>query len=135
MSRIYHIDGTSPAPTPDTIFVFGSNLDGRHGGGAALAAFRYWGAEAGIGIGRRGASYAIPTKDELIETLPLGEISKRVADFLVFARSNADKFFFVTRIGCGLAGYADADIAPMFRGAPGNCSFAEEWRLYLDAAS
>lgn len=77
-------------------------------------------------------SYGIPTKDENIQTLPLEAIKAFVDSFLKDATRHKDKEFFVTRIGCGLAGYKDEQIAPLFKGAPHNCSFAEEWRPFLE---
>jgi hypothetical protein len=112
---------------PRTIFVFGSNLAGRHGKGAALYARQHHGAVYGQGEGLQGDSYAIPTKDAHLRTLPLVEIAARVETFLTFARQfNAT--FVVTRIGCGLAGYTDAQIAPMFASAPSNCILPDGWR-------
>lgn len=110
------------------IFVFGSNLAGRHGKGAALFAKMYHGAVYGIGVGLQGNSYAIPTKDEYLNTLPLVVINKYVEDFLIFAKINPKMQFYVTRVGCGLAGYKDSDIAPMFFNAPVNCELPEGWR-------
>jgi hypothetical protein len=112
------------------IFVFGSNLAGRHGAGAALFAYRNHGAKYGHGIGLQGSSYAIPTKDFSIKTLPLDMISKHVDKFLKFVHEHQGMTFNVTRIGCGLAGYADSQIAPMFKGAPMNCNLPEGWRNY-----
>lgn len=113
---------------PHEIFVFGSNLAGRHGGGAALTAARLFGARRGIGVGRCGQSYAIPTKDERLRSLPLLAIESYVRAFLFHADlcngySSAlgrptNWIYLVTPIGCGLAGYNPEDIAPMFRGAP-----------------
>lgn len=110
------------------IFVFGSNLAGRHGKGAALHARQNCGAKYGVGVGRTGNAYAIPTKDERIQTLPLERIAPHVADFLSYARANPALEFEVTRIGCGLAGYTDSQIAPMFAGAPDNCKLPDGWR-------
>ena len=126
----YHPDGTAPAP--DEIFVFGSNLSGIHGAGAAKAAVDKYGAILGVGQGLVGRSYALPTKDERIQTLRLERVELFVAAFKQHAIDNPDKKYFVTRVGCGLAGYVDEDIAPMFRGAPPNCNFPEEWRAYLE---
>lgn len=103
------------------VFVFGSNLAGRHGAGAALAARHLHGATYGQGVGFQGASYAIPTKDAQLKALPLSKIFEYVAEFLRFAREHPDWEFEVTPIGCGLAGYSPAQIAPMFRQAPDNC--------------
>lgn len=110
------------------IFVFGSNLAGRHGKGAALTAVREHGAIYGRGAGRQGNSYAIPTKDGHLKTLPLYQISKAVEAFIQYARVNPTLEFYVTRIGCGLAGYTDAQIAPFFKDAPDNCCLPLGWR-------
>lgn len=100
------------------IFVFGSNLAGRHTAGAALYAYSYCDAIYGQGIGLQGNSYAIPTKDYTIKTLPLEVINKHVKDFIKFAAmqwlKQSDMLFKVTPIGCGLAGYSPEQIAPMF---------------------
>lgn len=109
------------------IFVFGSNLAGRHGAGAALHARIEHGAIYGQGDGLQGNSYAIPTKDGNIETLPLSEIKQYVEEFKTFATNHPELSFFVTRIGCGLAGYTDEQIAPMFKGSPSNCQLPEGW--------
>jgi len=112
----------------DRVFVFGSNEAGRHGAGAALHAAKYHGAVYGVGRGHRGRSYAIPTKDANIRTRPLEFIAVDVAEFLTYAASHPELTFEVTRIGCGLAGYTDDQIAPMFDGAPSNCELPEGWR-------
>jgi hypothetical protein len=109
------------------IFVFGSNLAGRHGRGAAKDAVDKYGAIYGQGAGLQGHSYAIPTKDERIQTLPLLVISNYVKQFLWFATVHPEMEFFVTKIGCGLAGYTPEQIAPFFRGAPKNCKLPEEF--------
>lgn len=109
------------------IFVFGSNLAGRHGRGAALYARLNHGAVYGVGIGPQGNAYAIPTKDERLNTLPLTSILDYVIDFINYAERHPELTFEVTRIGCGLAGYKDADIAPMFALAPSNCLLPTGW--------
>jgi len=114
-----------------TIFVFGSNLAGRHGKGAALYARQYHGAIYGQGVGLQGSSYAIPTKDAQIRTLPLNQIQQHVDDFNTFAASRPDLTFQVTPIGCGLAGYKPDQIAPMFKGAPTNCILPDAFIPYL----
>lgn len=103
------------------VFVFGSNLAGRHGKGAALHARQHCGAIYGQGIGLQGRSYAIPTKDERLKTLPLRLIRQYVEQFQAFAAQHPELTFEVTAIGCGLAGYTPEEIAPLFRDAPGNC--------------
>ena len=95
------------------IFVFGSNLAGRHGAGAAKQALS-WGAVYGNPRGLQGQTYAIPTKDERIATLPVDRIRDFVDQFADFARNRPDLTFLVTEIGCGLAGYKPEDIAPLF---------------------
>ena len=109
------------------IFVFGSNLAGIHGAGAALCAKQEHGAQYGVGEGRTGNAYAIPTKDHKIRTRPLADIQVSVNHFLDYAREHPELTFIVTRIGCGLAGYKDTDIAPMFDTAPSNCILPEGW--------
>lgn len=96
----------------DEVFVFGSNLEGMHGGGAAYAAFRKFGAVMGCGVGHRGQSYAIPTMQGGVET-----IKPYVDEFIGYAKAHPDLFFYVTRIGCGIAGFRDKDIAPLFHDA------------------
>lgn len=114
------------------IFVFGSNLAGRHGKGAALDALCYHAAIYGQGTGLQGRSYAIPTKDEALRPLTIDEIIEHVDDFLVHAATNPSQKFQITRIGCGLAGYQDEEIAPLFAKAPKqNCFFDTKWRPYL----
>ena len=117
----------------DPVFVFGSNLAGRHGAGAALWARQNRGAIYGKGVGMQGNSYAIPTKDAQLKTLPLKLIRPYVERFLSFARSRPDLRFQLTPIGCGLAGYRPAHIAPMFRGAPPNVELPPEFAEALDA--
>lgn len=112
------------------IFVFGSNLAGRHSRGAALVATQHWGAIYGQGIGLQGQSYAIPTKNRFMRVMSLPEISTHVANFLHGTHSSPLTFL-ITPIGTGLAGYQHSDIAPMFKGAPENCVFCEEWREWL----
>ena len=94
---------------PDEVFVFGSNLAGMHTGGAARIACERFGATWGQGIGLQGQSYAIPTMQGGVET-----IKPYVDEFIAFARNHPDLFFYVTRIGCGIAGFQDREIAPLF---------------------
>jgi hypothetical protein len=93
------------------IFVFGSNLDGLHGGGAAAVA-RKWGAIWGQGVGLQGQTYAIPTMQGGVET-----IKPYVDEFLSFAKSKPNLKFLVTEIGCGIAGFTVEQIAPLFKQA------------------
>lgn len=94
------------------VFVFGSNLHGNHAGGAARVAREKFGAVPGQGVGLQGQSYAIPTMQGGVET-----IKPYVDEFIKFAEENYGKTFYVTRIGCGIAGFRDEDIAPLFEDA------------------
>lgn len=111
----------------DEIFVFGSNLAGMHGGGAARAARLRFGAVMGQGVGLQGQSYAIPTMQGGTDT-----IRPYVDEFIAFARQHPEKKFLVTRIGCGIAGFDAEDIAPLFHDAlnVGNISLpADFWNV------
>lgn len=94
------------------IFVFGSNLAGHHGGGAARLAYNRFGAVWGQGVGLQGQAYAIPTMQGGVET-----IKPYVDQFIEFATSHPELTFLVTRIGCGIAGFRDEEIAPLFAAA------------------
>ena len=98
---------------PWECFVFGSNLAGIHGAGAACTALG-WGAVMGQGVGHFGNTYAVPTKNERIQTMPLKDIRPYVDDFFDYARAHREWAFLVTEVGCGLAGYQPKDIAPLF---------------------
>ena len=99
---------------PNEIFVFGSNLEGMHGGGAAYIAYRKFGAIMGLGVGLQGQSYAIPTMQGGVET-----IRPYVDEFIQFAKQHPELTFLVTRIGCGIAGFTDDEISPLFEQAHG----------------
>ena len=94
------------------IFVFGSNLSGYHGGGAARLAYNCFGAVWGQGVGLQGQSYAIPTMQGGVET-----IKPYVDEFIRFAETRSDLKFYVTQIGCGIAGFKVGEIAPLFKAA------------------
>lgn len=96
----------------DEIFVFGSNLGGNHGGGAALVAWKKFGAIYGQGVGLQGQSYGIPTMHGGVEA-----IAPYVDEFIEFAEVHPEYFFYVTRVGCGIAGFTDREIAPLFKKA------------------
>ncbi len=91
------------------IFVFGSNLEGMHGGGAARLAYEKFGAIWGQGVGLQGQSYGIPTMHGGVDA-----IKPYVDEFIEFAKSHPELTFLVTRIGCGIAGFRDEEIAPLF---------------------
>lgn len=111
------------------IFVFGSNLAGRHGAGAALFARNHYGAEYGIGEGLTGDSYALPTKDAHIQTLPYHKIDKAIARFLAFAKEHPEMRFLLTPVGCGLAGYKRSTIWKSLKthGMPSNVVLTSSW--------
>ena len=113
------------------IFVFGSNEAGCHGKGAALNARLHHGAIYGQGVGPQGTSFAIPTKSHHLRALPIEGIEWYVSMFKEYARRHQYHAFNVTRIGCGLAGFRDQDIAPMFADAPRNCRFSTKWAKWL----
>lgn len=110
------------------VFVFGSNLAGRHGKGAAKFAVKNFGAIYGQGKGPQGNSYAIPTKDEDLNSLPLNKIKEHIADFIDYAK-HSDDTFLLTPVGCGLAGHKKADIWAILKALslPGNVALSSTW--------
>ena len=104
----------------DEIFVFGSNLEGLHGGGAALLAYERFGAVWGQGTGLQGKSYGIPTMHGGIDV-----IAPYVDEFIAFAREHRELKFLVTEIGCGIAGFTVEEMAPLFKDA------IDEENIYL----
>jgi hypothetical protein len=120
-----------PGSAGADIFVFGSNDAGRHGRGAALDARYHHGAIYGQGEGMQGRSYAIPTKDKRLRPLQLETIETGVQTFLVFAAAHPELTFRVTPVGCGLAGFTPAQIAPMFRDATGNVILPDVFKAVL----
>lgn len=117
---------------PNECFVFGSNLLGIHRSGAARDAMEHFGAIYGQGEGLQGQSYALPTKSSPHRTLSLESVKKSVDNFLLTAKKfddfNPTKIFYVSRVGCGLAGLKDKDIMPMFFWAPNNVFLPVEWK-------
>lgn len=114
-----------------TVFVFGSNEAGMHGAGAAKVAMDKHNYPYGKSYGHYGSAFGIPTKDERIRTLPELNVHLYVNGFMAFAMGRPKLKFKVTRIGCGLAGFTDKEIAPMFIGSPKNCFFDEAWLPFL----
>lgn len=115
-------------PKKKRIFVFGSNLAGIHGAGSAKAAVEKWGAVYGQGVGLQGNAYAIPTKNAQLKVLPLWIIQEYIEQFIIFAKHHPEMEFEVVKIGCGLAGFKENQIAPLFKDAPLNCILPEGWR-------
>ena len=110
------------------VFVFGSNLEGFHGGGAAALAYERFGAIWGRGVGLQGRSYGIPTMQG-----PVATIRPYVEEFVAFAREHPELRFLLTRVGCGIAGFSDEEMAPLFAGALDlpNVAFPEAWLALL----
>ncbi len=130
------------APPRQRIFVFGSNLSGIHGAGAALYARQHHGAVLGVGVGRTGQAYALPTKGQntarpgqraVLPVLPLQQISVHANLFRLYAQDHPQLEFQLTAVGCGYAGYSAAQIAPLFARCPPNVLMPPEWRDQLSA--
>ncbi len=110
------------------IFVFGSNLLGHHERGAAKDALEKHGAVYGQGIGHYGNSYALPTKRTKWIKMTLAEVRYHVNVFIAYANKHPELSFNVTKVGCGLAGFTELQIAPLFDEAPDNCMLPDGWR-------
>lgn len=121
--------------TSKMIFVFGSNLSGIHGAGAARFAAVKRGAEDGVGEGPTGQCYALPTKGYKISFMTLDQVAHHVQKFILFARDTPQNDFQVTQIGCGLGGFTKEEIAPLFEFAPENCYFDKMWKPLLPASA
>jgi hypothetical protein len=133
----FHVDGSQPEK--DMIFVFGSNLKGIHGAGAALAARRYYGAVLGVPEGFRGMSYALPAKVTPYIFMNLETLDKHVKNFVSFAKQHNQFSYFIVRVGCVLGGFKDQDVASLFKKHleafqvdTQNMSFPNEWKPYLN---
>lgn len=131
--RLFHRNGE--LPLGDEIFTFGSNSQGVHGAGAAKVALDY-GAKMGVGAGISGNTYAIATRDytnRVMTTLPLLDVAISIEKFCQYTLDNPDKYFFVTAVGCGHAGFKEELIVPLFRTAV-NCNFPEHWEPLFEVA-
>jgi protease I len=122
---------SSDDPVRD-VFVFGSDLAGRHTSGNALMALRRHGAVYGRSVGLQGRSYAIPVRDEQGKLMPATAIARYVSAFLRFAAIHREMTFHVSRIGCERGGYRDDEIAPLFAGAPRNCRLPKGWERFIE---
>ncbi len=131
----YHINKTKEKKMTSInkgyCFVFGSNLSGIHGAGSARIAYEKYNAHWGVGEGLTGQAYALPTKGKNISFMPLSEVKEHVDKFKKFAQVNPGYKFRVTCVGCGLAGFTDSEIAPLFIGSPENCYFDTKWKDIL----
>lgn len=106
---------------PNGIFVFGSNREGNHGGGAAYVALIRFGAVMGVGEGLQGQAYGLPTMEGIAEFRLAAE------RFVQFARSRPELEFWLTKVGCGIAGYSEDEVRPMFVDAPENVIKPAGW--------
>lgn len=113
---------------PNQIFVFGSNLAGRHGAGAARQAKLHFGAVYGVGEGLTGQSYAFPTLGRQLEKIPLHWLEQSRDRLYECCFANPEKQFLLTKVGCGLAGYEEAIMRDLFRHPPENLVLPEDWR-------
>ena len=129
---IYHVDHT--LPLKGWIFCYGSNYQGRHGKGAAKVAMQKFGAKYGIGEGHVGDSYGIPTVGNNLSKLTLDQIKPAIHRFVKYVKANPDLNFFLTRVGCQLAGHKDKEIAPLFKDLIGNLnvSFPINWKIIFE---
>ena len=113
---------------PNEIFVFGSNLAGRHGAGAARQAREQFGAPMGVGEGLTGRSYAFPTLDENLNRRSMKDLRESRARLYFTCEENPELTFLLTKVGCGLAGYPEADMRALFVNAPANLILPEDWQ-------
>lgn len=106
---------------PGEAIVVGTNAQGHHAGGAAAFAHGQFGLEWGVGEGLSGQTYALPTMEGL------DALQAAAERFISFASFNPNLHFYLTRVGCGIAGYSDSEVAPLFKNAPANVVLPEEW--------
>ncbi len=123
MTYQYHDESIVTELPEDTVFVFGSNLAGQHGSGAARVASQHFGAVEGVGRGWAGQSFAIPTLNEHIQQMPLSQIQHYVEDFKIYTKNHPKMKYFITALGCGIAGYKVSEIAPLLKGFITTLSF------------
>jgi len=113
---------------PNQVFVFGSNLAGRHGAGAARVALEKFGAKYGIGEGLQGQSYAFPTLDSYFRKVPVLTLKMAVYNLYQTCHLNPDKEFLLTKVGCGIAGFDEDYMKSLFyEPRPANLIFPEGW--------
>jgi hypothetical protein len=122
---------TLPDDGKPNVFVFGSNMNGYHGAGAARFARVHYNAKMGVVFGHTGEAFAIPTMGENFTPLGLSVIREYVVKFLTEARNKPDHVYYLTPIGCGIAGFTAEQIAPLFKGAPSNVRLPDEFTAVL----
>ncbi|WP_173910317.1 hypothetical protein [Acinetobacter sp. Marseille-Q1618] len=132
MTYQYHDESIVKNLPEDTVFVFGSNMAGTHQGGAAKIALLHFGAMKGVGRGWSGQSFAIPTMNEHLQQMPLSQIQHYVDDFKIYTKNHPKTKYFVTAVGCGVAGYKVEEIAPMFKGISHNVIFPASFRPFVE---
>ncbi len=132
MTYQYHDESIIKALPEDTIFVFGSNMAGTHQGGAAKTALLHFGATKGVGRGWAGQSFAIPTMNEHLQQMPLSQIQHYIDDFKIYTKNHPKMKYFITSVGCGVAGYKVEEIAPMFKGVSRNVIFPVSFRPFVE---
>lgn len=134
MTYQYHDENIIKALDSNTIFVFGSNMGGQHLAGAAKTALEHFGALTGVGRGWSGQSYAIPTMNEHLQQMPLSQIQHYIDDFKIYTKNHPKMTYFITSIGCGIAGYKVEEIAPMFNGISQNVILPQSFRPFVEKA-
>lgn len=132
MAYQYHNENTTTELPDNTVFVFGSNMAGQHHDGAARVAAHYFGALHGVARGWMGQSFAIPTLNEHLQSMPLSQIAHYVQDFKIYTENHPKQSYFVTALGCGMAGYKVSEIAPLFKGISHNVILPESFKPYVD---
>ncbi|AMW78568.1 hypothetical protein AMD27_06510 [Acinetobacter sp. TGL-Y2] len=132
MTYQYHDESIIKSLAEDTVFVFGSNLAGTHAGGAAKTALLHFGAVKGAGRGWSGQSYAIPTMNEHLQQMPLSQIQHYIEDFKIYTKNHPKIKYFITSVGCGVAGYKVEEIAPMFKGISKNVILPVSFRPFVE---
>lgn len=132
MTYQYHDESIIKDLPEDTVFVFGSNMAGTHQGGAAKTALLNFGAMKGVGRGWSGQSFAIPTMNEHLQQMPLSQIQHYVDDFKIYTKNHPKTKYFITAVGCGVAGYTVEEIAPMFKGISHNVILPVSFRPFVE---
>lgn len=132
MTYQYHDESIVKSLPENTVFVFGSNMAGHHAGGAARTAQERFGALNGVGRGWSGQSFAIPTMNEHLQQMPLSQIQHYIDDFKIYTKNHPKNIYFLTSIGCGIAGYTVEEIAPMFKGISHNVIFPQSFRPFVE---
>ncbi|HCK31278.1 MAG TPA: hypothetical protein DIT34_08255 [Acinetobacter ursingii] len=132
MAYHYHDESIITELPEDTVFVFGSNMAGQHTHGAARVAAQHFGAVNHVGRGWAGQSFAIPTLNEHLQRMPLSQIEHYIDDFKIYAQHHPKMKYFITALGCGIAGYKVSEIAPLFKGIHNNVILPESFKPYID---